>query len=183
MSDAAEDTEVVQPSATAWLVPLAIGAGVSVALGVYGKLHTGTGVAVAIAGFSSLLTAKVWTATLSAVFAVVQLVTARLMWTSSPPWATPVHRWSGRLAFLFALPVIVHCLYTVGFSTYDLRTAVHSILGCFFCGAFVAKMLILPKRDLPGWLLPVVGGLVFTALIGLWLTSSVWFFSTTGVEF
>ncbi|MGN9914243.1 DUF6529 family protein [Phytohabitans sp. LJ34] len=183
MSQAAKDTQAKPSRPAAWLIPLAIGAGVSVALGVYGKLHTGTGVAVAVAGFSSLLTAKVWTATLSAVFAVVQLVTARLMWTRSPSWAAPVHRWSGRLAFLLALPVIVHCLYTVGFSTYDLRTATHSILGCFFCGAFTVKMLVLPKRNLPGWLLPVVGGLVFTALTGLWLTSSFWFFSTTGVEF
>ena len=44
-------------------------------------------------------------------------------------------------------------------------------------------MLILPKRGLPGWALPLFGGLVFTALIGLWLTSALWFFSTFGVKF
>ena len=36
---------------------------------------------------------------------------------------------------------------------------------------------------MPGWALPVFGGLVFTALVGLWLTSSLWFFTTVGVKF
>jgi hypothetical protein len=31
---------------------------------------------------------------------------------------------------------------------------------------------------MPGWALPVLGGAAFTALTGLWLTSSVWFFTT-----
>jgi hypothetical protein len=44
-------------------------------------------------------------------------------------------------------------------------------------------MMILPKKGVPGWTLPVAGGLVFTALIGLWLTSAFWFFSTVGVRF
>jgi hypothetical protein len=42
-------------------------------------------------------------------------------------------------------------------------------------------MLSLPKRGLPGWTLPVLGGLTFTALTGLWLTSSFWFFTTIGI--
>ena len=29
---------------------------------------------------------------------------------------------------------------------------------------------------MPGWALPVVGGLVFAFLVGLWLTSALWFF-------
>jgi hypothetical protein len=31
---------------------------------------------------------------------------------------------------------------------------------------------------MPGWLLPVVGGLTFAALIGVWLTSSLWFMTS-----
>lgn len=170
--------------AAAALVPIAIGAAVSVGLGFYGSVHPATGIAVGIAGFSSLVWVKVWTATAAAVLAVVQLVTARMMWMpTSGAWVAPVHRWSGRLAFLFTLPVMVHCLYSIGFSTFDLRSLVHSVLGCFFFGAFTAKMLILPKKDLPGWVLPVIGGLVFTALVGLWATSSAYMFATEGIRF
>ena len=35
---------------------------------------------------------------------------------------------------------------------------------------------------MPGWALPVVGGLLFTVLVLIWLTSSLWFFRTIGVE-
>ena len=59
----------------------------------------------------------------------------------------------------------------------------HSLFGCVFFGAFAVKMLSLPKRGLPGWALPLLGGLVFAMLTGLWLTSSLWFFTTTGIKF
>jgi hypothetical protein len=93
-----------------------------------------------------------------------------------------VHRWSGRGAFLLTIPVAVHCLYALGFATYDTRVLAHSLLGCFFYGAFTAKMLLLPKKKLAWWMLPVAGGAVFTALVALWLTSSVWYFTTVGVQ-
>jgi hypothetical protein len=57
------------------------------------------------------------------------------------------------------------------------------LLGCFFYGVFVTKMLLLSRKDMPGWSLPVIGGLTFSALTGLWLTSAVWFFATTGLTF
>jgi len=41
------------------------------------------------------------------------------------------------------------------------------------------KVLGVRVEGLPGWVLPVVGGLVFTALVGLFLTSSVWFFTSS----
>jgi hypothetical protein len=44
-------------------------------------------------------------------------------------------------------------------------------------------MLVLTKRGLAGWVLPLFGGLVFTALIGLWSTSALWFFGSQGVHF
>ena len=31
---------------------------------------------------------------------------------------------------------------------------------------------------MPGWALPVAGGLVFSLLVGLWLTSALWFFTS-----
>jgi hypothetical protein len=167
--------------------PLLAGAAVAVTLGVYGRLHTPTGIAVNVAGFSSPQTVKVWLATGAALLAVVQVLSALAMWGRlggfSPSWAGTAHRWSGRIAFLLAVPVAVHCLYALGFAGYDFRVLVHSLLGCFFFGVFTVKMLILPKRGLAGWILPMTGGLVFTVLIALWLSSSVWYFTTFGVRF
>jgi hypothetical protein len=169
------------------LVPLAAGAAVSVTLGVYGSLHTPTGIAVNLAGFSSPLTVKVWLASGAVTFALVQLLSAlamygRLPGVRAPSWTGTLHRWSGRVAFLLSIPVAVHCLYALGFQTYNARVVVHSLLGCVFFGAFTVKMLVLTRRGLAGWVLPLVGGVVFAALTGLWLTSSLWFFTTVGVK-
>ena len=54
----------------------------------------------------------------------------------------------------------------------------HSLLGCIFYGAFTIKVLAVRVHGLPGWTLPMVGGLVFAVLVGIWLTSSVWFFTS-----
>jgi hypothetical protein len=174
-------------AAAALLVPLAVGAVVSVVLGVYGSLHTPTGVAVNVAGFSSAQSVKAWLATVVVVLALVQLVSALAMYGKlggdAPTWVAPVHRWSGRLAFLVSIPVALHCLYALGFQSFDTRVLLHSLLGCFFYGVFVAKMLLLRKDGAPGWSLPVVGGLVFTALVGLWLSASLWFFTRSGLTF
>ena len=80
---------------------------------------------------------------------------------TAPSWIGGLHRWSGRIAFLLAVPVAVHCLYALGFQSYSTRVLIHSVLGCAFFGAFTVKMLILPKNGLPGWVLPVAGAVVF----------------------
>ena len=84
---------------------------------------------------------------------------------------------------MLTIPVVVHCLYAAGFQAYSPRILVHSLLGCFFFGAFTVKMLVLSRKGMPNWALPLFGGLVFSALVGLWLTSSLWFFTTVGVTF
>jgi hypothetical protein len=43
-------------------------------------------------------------------------------------------------------------------------------------------MLVLTRDRLAAWALPLFGGLVFTALVLLWLTSSFWLFTTVGVR-
>ena len=101
----------------------------------------------------------------------------------APEGTGTAHRWSGRIAFLLSVPVAVHCLYALGLQTYDLRVSVHSLLGCLFYGAFSAKMVLLTRSGLAGWVLPLAGGVTFTAFMGLWLASAVWFFTTTGVTF
>ncbi|WP_088288863.1 DUF6529 family protein [Kineosporia sp. A_224] len=170
------------------LVRLAlVGAAVAVALGVFGRVHPPTGIAAHLPGFSGPLESKVWLASLAAALAVVQLLSAlalygRLPRVTAPAWTGTLHRWSGRAAFLATVPVAVHCLYALGFQAFDTRVLVHSLLGCVFFGAFTTKMLALTRRGLPGWSLPLLGGLVFTTLVGLWLTSALWFFTTNGIR-
>jgi hypothetical protein len=88
----------------------------------------------------------------------------------------------GVIAFLFALPVAYHCVWALGFHIKDVdtRVAAHCLLGCFFFGAFSAKMLFLRVRNLPGLVLPIIGGLTFTSVIAIWFTSAYWYFDNFG---
>jgi len=169
------------------VVPSLIGGLVALTLGVYGGLHHPTGVVVNNAGFSSAGYVKSWLATIATFFAIVQVTSALVMYgkiprVTAPSWIGRLHQWSGRIAFLAAVPVAIDCLYGLGFQTYSTRVLIHSVLGCAFFGFFTIKMLILPKRGLPNWTLPLAGALVFTVLVGLWFTSAFWFFSTFGVH-
>jgi hypothetical protein len=93
------------------------------------------------------------------------------------------HRWSGRAAFLLTLPVFFHCVTILGFQTPDARVAFHSILGTFIYGVFAAKVLIVRDRTLPGWALPTAGLTLASLLVALWLTSSLWYFTTVRFGF
>ena len=175
------------PSARLLIVPALVGCLVALTLGLYGRLHAPTGVAVDIVGFSSAGTVKAWLATIAVIFGVIQIGTSLVMygkvrWISAPSWIGGLHRWSGRIAFIVTVPVVVHCVYALGFQTFNVRVLVHSIAGCLFFGAFTVKMLALTRRGMPGWVLPVFGGLVFALLVVLWFTSAFWFFSTYGVS-
>lgn len=184
---AAPSAPTVPTGSAALIAVLLAGSAVAVMIGVYGRLHSPTGVAINIAGFSGPQEVKAWLGTVAFALALVQLVSALAMYgklpVRAPAWTGTVHRWSGRIAFLAAVPVAVHCLYALGFQAFDTRVLVHSLVGCLFFGAFTVKMLALSRPGLPGWLLPVFGGLVFTGLTLLWLTSSLWFFTTFGVRF
>ena len=162
---------------------MAVGTAVAVALGVYGRVHTPTGLSLDLPGFSGTLYAKAWLGTFAFVLALVQIFTAMILEGRIKldlPRVADVHRWSGRLAVLLTVPVAVHCLYAVGLRFDDPRVLVHSLVGCLFYGAFVAKMLLLVRPGLPRWAIPVVAGVLFTALVALWLTSSLWVFTTAG---
>jgi hypothetical protein len=165
------------------LMPIVVGAAVAVVLGVYGRLHEPTGIAINIAGFSGTQAVKSWLTTGAFLLAGIQLVSALAMWDKLPgaPWVPTLHRWSGRFAVLLTVPVLVHCLYALGFQPGTPRVLIHSLLGCFFFGAFTTKMLLLTRRGLPSWVIPIIGGVVFSALVGIWLTSSLWFFTTVGL--
>jgi hypothetical protein len=162
-----------------------IGCVVAVVLGVYGRLHEPTGFSINVAGFSSGAYAKAWLATLAAALAVVQVLSALVMYgklmPAAPSWVGTLHRWSGRLAVITTVPVVIHCLFALGFEVGSARVVIHSLVGCLFYGAFVSKMLCLSRPNIPPKALPVLGGLVFTALIVLWLTSAFWLFHTRGL--
>jgi Family of unknown function (DUF6529) len=174
----------VKSRTAAMIVPFGVGAAVAITLGVYGRLHDQTGIAFDIAGLTSIRTVKVWLATAAVTLAVTQIITAYSLHglLPKPAWTAMLHRWSGRLAVACTLPVAAHCLYAFGFAYDTPRVLIHSLLGCLFYGAFTAKMLILNRGSTRPWLLPVMGGVVFTVLVGLWLTSSLWFFTSTGFQ-
>jgi hypothetical protein len=168
-----------------FLVPLLVGSVVAVALGVYGRVHQATGEALFTWPLQTLIGFKVWTTVVALFFALIQLFTALWMYgrlgLRSRGWLGPVHRTSGVIAFLLTVPVALQCLYVLGFETYSARVIAHGILGCVFYGAFVAKVLTVHSKRMPNWALPWIGGLLFSALIGVGITSAIWYLSTTGV--
>jgi hypothetical protein len=166
---------------------LLLGAGVSVALGVYGKAHDPSSRPLFTLGFSGMLQMKAWLATIALLLVLVQLATAAWMWGrlpgagSAPDWVAPVHRWTGTTAFVVTLPVAFHCLWALGFGSPTPRVILHSTAGCVFYGAYAAKMLGLRLPGLPGWALPVLGGTVLGSLVVVWLTAALWFFTRSGL--
>jgi hypothetical protein len=166
------------------LLPGLLGAVVAVALGVYGRRHH-PGADHIDFGFSTLIAMKVWVATGAGALAVLQLLSALWMWHrlpfgAPPAWIPAVHRTLGTLAFLATLPVAYACLYSLGFQQTTTRVLAHSLLGCLFYGAFVTKLIVVRLDRLPGWSLPVVGGLLFAALIGVVSTSAIYTFAVFG---
>jgi hypothetical protein len=171
-------------SAPRLLAIAAFGAAVAVALGVYGNVHDPSRELVFTLFFSSTISMKVWLATVALAFALLQVTSALWMYGrlpgKAPPWIGSAHRISGRLAFIFSLPVAYHCLWSLGFQDTDTRVLLHSLLGCCFYGAFAAKVTIVNSKALPGVALPIAGGLLFAALVGVWLTSAFWFIDNGG---
>ena len=166
------------------LAVAAVGAGVAVALGVYGRVHDPSQELVFTLFFSSTISMKVWLGTVAVAFAVVQVLSALWVYgrlpVRAPDWAGIMHRISGRLAFLASLPVAYHCLWSLGFQDTDGRVLAHSLLGCAVYGAFAAKVTIVRSKGLPGMALPVAGGIMFAVLVGAWLTSAYWFIDDRG---
>jgi hypothetical protein len=163
-----------------------LGALVALSLGLYGHLHDpATDLAITL-GFADTITMKVWLASAAVLFAVIQVASAlwmygRLPVPEAPAWLGSAHRISGRLAFLLSLPVAYSCLYSLAFQDTSARVLAHSILGCAFYGAFAAKVVLVRSRSLPGFALPLAGGLLFSILVAVWMTSGLWFISENGL--
>jgi hypothetical protein len=151
---------------------------------VYSNVHDPTGEKPYTLFFSDTIHLKVWFATAVVVLAVVQVLLGARLFDKihvprhAPPWLGDAHRLVGTVAFALTLPVAYQCLWGLGFQSTDTRVLVHSILGCVFYGAIVTKVLAVRMHGLPDRTLPLVGGFVFAVLVGVWLTSSFWFFTS-----
>jgi hypothetical protein len=101
----------------------------------------------------------------------------RLPFAGSPPRPVRLaHRIIGFALFALTVPIAVHCLIAYGVQLTRSRVAVHSLAGCFLYGAFAAKVLVQSKR-LPGWTLPVAGGMLAVLVGVLWYTSAFWYYN------
>jgi Family of unknown function (DUF6529) len=130
---------------------------------------------------------KSWLATGVLAAAMVQLVLALGIYgrlPGTPRSALPIaHRLVGVAALAASIPIAYHCMLAYGVRTFDTRVAVHSVAGSFVYGAVAAKLLIVRTRRLPGWALPVAGGVLVSTVVVLWYTSAVWYFDDFHVPF
>jgi Family of unknown function (DUF6529) len=122
-------------------------------------------------------------ATIALALAGVQVLLALWMYRKlplapGPPRPVPIaHRVTGFALVAVTVPVAVHCLIAYGVQLTSPRVAIHSIAGCFFYGAFAAKVLLVHSRRLPGWALPAAGGTLATVIGVLWYTSAPWYYN------
>lgn len=168
------------------LTTILVGAAVAIMLGVAGA-QVDQPRALPVWWFTSTQSMKAWLSSVVLLLVVGQLVTALWMYARlpgirrpAPGWVTPVHRASGRVAFLLSLPVAFYCLYSFGFDTATPRVFAHSVAGCVFYGAFASKMTGLRLTRVPGWLIPILGGVAFTSFVVAWYLSSLWWFQLAG---
>jgi len=171
-----------EPVHTAALATFAV-----VSLGVGLLVRTGPGEYVVAPAFhlffSDSIHMKAWLATGALALGCVQVLTAARLFElvrfqpAGAFWGT-VHRISGYLAIGLSLPVAYHCIFLAGFETTSLRVAIHSVLGSMVYGVFLGKMIVVRSARFPAWALPVAGMLLFAILAGLWLTSSLYLFSS-----
>ena len=161
-----------------------LAAGVTVALYVAGRLHT-PNFTFSLFGRVGLdaIALKSMLASIVLGLAVLQVLLAMRMYQKLPLAGSPprpvrlAHRVIGFGLFALTVPIAVHCLLAYGVQLTSPRVAVHSIAGCFFYGAFAAKVALVQSKRLQGWALPVAGGTL--AVVGgvLWYTSALWYYN------
>jgi hypothetical protein len=174
------------------LAAFAAGAVLAVLLGVFGRVHDPTLGGTTDLGFRTVIEMKVVLATVVGVLVVLQLLSA--LWLFGhlggrpPSWLGTAHRVSGLLALLLTVFVGYSCLWALGLEVgtlptgepVPLRAVVHGVLGCAVFGAVVVKLVAVRARRAPGWFLPVAGGLLFTLLLVVVLTSAAWYVAARG---
>lgn len=109
---------------------------------------------------ASPVPAKSLLATIALALAAVQVLLALWIYGKlplpGPPRQVPLaHRLTGTAVLAVTVPVA----------------------GCFFYGAFAAKVVAVRSRRLPGWVLPAAGGTLAIVLGVLWYTSALWYYN------
>ena len=166
-------------------VPIAILAAVAAAIYVVGTSITPDYSGTALFGKTATdtLPLKSDLASVVLALAVLQLLLAMWIYGRLPRLGVAslrigsVHRGIGVLAILVSLPIAYHCMRAYGVETFDSRVAVHAVAGCFFYGAFAAKVTIVRSSRMPGWTLPVAGGTLVALVAVLWYTSALWYYN------
>ena len=159
-------------------------AAVTGALYAAGRLHT-PNYTFSLFGRTGLaaITLKSLLASVVLGLAAVQVLLALWLYRKLPLVGSPprpvrlTHRVLGFALFAVTVPIAVHCLLAYGVQLSSARVAVHSLAGCFFYGAFTAKVLLVQSRRLPGWALPAAGGALAVLVAVLWYTSALWYYN------
>lgn len=174
-------------SMVASLGAVAAGGVLALLLGIYGSVHDPTFEPIATFGFGSMISMKVYLALAVGILAVGQVLGALWLYgrlgVAAPSWLGHGHRAAGLLTILLSLPVAYHCLWSLGFQAGDgtpTRVVVHSVLGCAVYGVIVVKIFAVRSATMPGWFLPVVGGVLFAVLVTVVWTSAGWYLRTSG---
>jgi len=161
----------------------ALAVGVTVTLYVLGRLRT-PDYTFSLFGRTGLdaVTFKSMLASVVLALAGLQVLLALWIYRRLPlvgprPAVPLAHRIIGFGLFALTVPIAVHCLIAYGVQLTSPRVAVHSLAGCFFYGAFVAKVLLVQSRRLPGWVLPAAGGTLAVVVGVLWYTSALWYYN------
>jgi Family of unknown function (DUF6529) len=161
-----------------------LAAAIVVALIVVGRVRT-VNPAFSLFGrqYEAAVTLKALLATVVLGAAALQVLLALWMYRklpfagSAPRPVRLAHRVVGFALFALTVPIALHCLIAYGVQFTSVRVAVHSVAGCFFYGAFVAKVLLVQTRRLPGWVLPVAGGTLAVVIVVLWYSSALWYYN------
>jgi hypothetical protein len=160
------------------------GAVLAVVLYIIGRVHTPdytTGL-FGQTGLSAIML-KSALATAALGLAVVQVLLALWIYRKlpfagrAPKPVRMTHRVVGSVLVALTIPIAIHCFLAYGVVLTDARHVIHSIAGCVFYGAFLAKVLLVQSRKLPGWALPVAGGLLALLVALLWYTSALWYYN------
>ncbi|WP_343993237.1 DUF6529 family protein [Terrabacter terrae] len=174
------------------LAGFAAGAVVALLVGVFGRVHDPTLTGTTTFGFRTVIDLKVVLSVVIGVLAVLQLVGALWIYgrlgVRAPSWAGTAHRVSGMVTVVLILVVAYNCLWGLGLEVgtfasgapVPTRTVVHGLLGCLVIGAAVVKVVAVRSRRAPGWFLPLAGGLLFTLIVAVVLTSAVWYIGANG---
>lgn len=177
------------------LAAFAAGAVVALLLGIFGKAHDPSTDGTTMLWFDTVIGMKVVLSVVIGVLAVGQVVGALWIYgklgIKAPSWLGTAHRLSGTVALLLAVFVGYHCIWVLGlqsgtvhngYETFDVgaRTVIHGVLGCLVFGAVVVKVVAVRSKRAPGWFLPIAGGLLFTLLIVVVLTSAGWYLTDKG---